>query len=83
MWSVPVRNNILDDATVVQLIAFADSANQLPRYLETMETAGFREKSVGSNLDRLVRLVPNRKWYNWNRVDNDASREVLLIHEPA
>lgn len=77
-----VRNNVPDDATVVQLIAFADSANQLPRYLETMEAAGFREKSVGNNLDRLVRLVPNRKWYNWNRADNDASREVLLIHEP-
>ena len=73
---------IAQDATVVQLVAFSDMASQLPRYLEAMSEAGFEETSAGGIDSQQVRSVPNRKWYNHQRTENDASREVLLIHRP-
>ena len=73
---------IAPDATVVQLVAFSDTASQLPRYLEAMSEAGFEETSAGGIDSQQVRSVPNRKWYNQLRASNDASREVLLIHRP-
>ena len=71
---------IAPDAYIVQLISFSDTHTQLPRYLETMEAAGFTEESTNYLQSREVRTVPNRKWYNQLRDRNDASNEVLLVH---
>ena len=78
-----IRQIIDPDTRVVQLVAFSDAASQLPRYLEAMREAGFEEASAGGIDSQQVRSVPNRKWYNNQRTENDASREVLLIHHPA
>ncbi len=77
-----IRQIIAPDAKVVQLVAFSDAALQLPRYLEAMSEAGFEETKAADIDSQQVRLVPNRKWYNHQRPENDASREVLLIHRP-
>lgn len=69
------------DALVVQLVAFSNADVQLPLYLDAVEKAGFAEvPQRGSFTGEQVRLVPNRKWYTYWRQDNDASREVLMIH---
>ena len=78
-----IRQIISPDAKVVQLVAFSDAASQLPRYLEAICKAGFEETSAGGINSQQVRSVPNRKWYNNQRTENDASREVLLIHHPS
>lgn len=65
---------------VVQLVGFADTQTQLPRYLEAMETAGFRETFLTNTGKRLTRRVPNRKWYAKLKGPVDASCELLLFH---
>jgi hypothetical protein len=68
---------------VVQLVGFADTARQLPRYLKAMNDAGFREWTPqGDASRRLGRRVPNRKWYASIQGALDASSELLLIHSP-
>jgi len=76
-----IRHVIAPDATVVQLVGFADASTQLPLYLQAMHDAGFEEwrpSVVGK--DRLGRRVPNRKWYARLQGELDASSEVLLLH---
>jgi len=76
-----IRELIASDATVVQLVGFADSRIQLPLYLQAMREAGFdewRPSAIGAN--RLGRRVPNRKWYARLQGELDASSEVLLLH---
>ncbi len=76
-----VRALIDGDAWVVQLIGFADTTSQLPRYLEAMERAGFAEILPHENGTRLRRQVPNRKWYAKLQGTLDASSEVMLFHK--
>jgi len=66
-------------AVIVQMVAFGDPKNQLPRYLENMEVAGFRELSPGPT--RIWRNVPNRRWHASIRGKTSSSREVVLLHE--
>ena len=69
--------------TLVQMIAFSDPKNQLPRYLRTMENAGFSEVKFFSNTStekRVWRTVPNRKWYASLQGNTPSSKEVVLIH---
>jgi len=70
--------------TVVQMVAFSDPSWQLPRYLETMEHAGFLESPcpdfTNSDDGRLWRSVPNRKWYADQKGMLPASKEVVLFH---
>ncbi len=78
-----VRQLVAPDATVVQLVGFGHTGEQLPRYLEAMDAAGFEEVQIrGSAQPRLVRRVPNRRWYANLQGAVDASSEVLLIHRP-
>jgi hypothetical protein len=79
-----LRPCLRDDAYVVQLVSFADPPTQLPRYLETMEKAGYIEVSTDNDLSapRLWRSVPNRRWYLRVRDAAPPSQEVLLIHRP-
>lgn len=76
---------VCDDNTVVaQMVAFQDASWQLPRYLETMEEAGFVEAMLpmlqGDRDGRLWRSVPNRRWYSDQRGETPGSQEVVLIH---
>jgi DNA modification methylase len=76
------------ESMIVQLVAFADPAWQLPAYLRTMEEAGFRE--VATKCDtaarvrgRIWRAVPGRKWYANRQGSLPASKEVMLLHRVA
>jgi hypothetical protein len=73
--------------TFVQMVAFSNPALQLPRYLESMKTAGLSEvflPSLAGNGDgRLWRTVPNRKWYAHQRGNTPGSQEVVLLHRKA
>jgi hypothetical protein len=70
----------------VQLVGFSDSKNQLPRYLDAMNAAGWQEfaPAMDSATERLRlwRSVPNRKWYATLRGNTGASREVALFLKP-
>ncbi len=72
---------------VVQMVAFGDPSWQLPRYLQTMEEAGFREVFLptlkGERDGRLWRSVPGRRWYSDQRGETPGSQEVVLIHRKA
>lgn len=81
-----IRKIIDGSATIVQLIGFSNPERQLPKYLNIMENAGFREVALEHNsigqIKRLWRNVPNRKWY----VDAGGkypTKEVVLVHKPA
>lgn len=76
-----IRALIDADAWVVQLIGFADTQSQLPRYLNAMERAGFAEIVPRETGRRFRRQVPNRKWYAKLQGTLDASSEVLLFHK--
>lgn len=76
---------VTNNATlVVQMVAFSDPSWQLPRYLETIEQAGFLElpyPDFANSADgRLWRSVPNRKWYADQKGTLPASKEVVLFH---
>jgi DNA methylase len=76
---------IADKQTLVlQMVAFSDATWQLPRYLETMESAGLTEAFLPSLRDqgdgRIWRTVPGRRWYSHKRGLTPGSAEVLLIH---
>lgn len=72
---------------VVQMVAFGDPSWQLPKYLETMNAAGFVEVNpalpMSSPDGRMWRQVPNRKWYAMQRGTIPASKEVVLFHRLA
>ena len=78
---VNLKQIVHPEAYVIQLISFSDTTTQLPLYLEIMERAGFTEISVGNIKSRLIRMVPNRRWYNQEKYQNDASKEILLVHQ--
>jgi hypothetical protein len=69
---------------IVQMVAFTHPEWQLPRYIQTMEKAGFEEVSfpeLANRADgRVWREVPNRKWYATKRGPTSSSNEVVLFH---
>lgn len=78
-WSA-VRRLLTPDALVLQLIAFSDAEAQLPRYVETMESAGYARRE---DLEpEGWRDVPNRRWYYRVQPGRGNARERLLVHEP-
>lgn len=76
-----VRAVIDPEGWVVQLIGFAQTKTQLPRYLEAMDAAGFQEVLLTEDGARLERRVPNRKWYAKLKGPVGASCELLLFHK--
>jgi DNA modification methylase len=74
-----------ENALVFQLVAFSDSAEQLPRFLEAMDEAGFTEvKPEGAALDqssgRVTRRVPLRRWYASLQGKTSSTHEHLIVH---
>ena len=67
-------------SVVVQLVAFANPTSQLPRYMASMERAGFRELVPSLALEDRWREVPSRRWYSAQRGQTPASRELVLFH---
>jgi DNA modification methylase len=79
-----VRTVMKRGAFMVQMLAFAEPARQLPRYLATMEAAGFAEilpDPTVATETRIWRNVPNRKWYASIAGKTHSSKEVVLIHK--
>ena len=77
-------HRLLDrNAVVVQLIAFSNIEDQLPRYLQAMKEAGYEELECGfanTGPTRVWRQVPLRKWYATLKGHTSSSRELLLMH---
>ena len=73
------------DTIVVQMVAFSDTAWQLPAYLKMMESAGFAEHCIpevsNASDGRAWRKVPNRKWYANVNGETPSSTEVVLFHK--
>ena len=72
-----------DDSVIAQVVGFSAPEVQVPRYLETMEQAGFQETFFSgcatADDGRLWRSVPGRRW--WTRANGKATaREVVLFH---
>lgn len=79
-----IHQVIARDGVVVQLVGFNDPDEDLPRYLATMQAAGFEQLGMGRKRasNRFWREVPNRKWHANFKGRISASRERLLIHKP-
>jgi hypothetical protein len=73
-----IRTVMRDGGYIVQMVAFSNPDEQLPRYLKNMEQAGFAEVPVGDN--RIWRQVPQRKWHATFRGKTDSANEVVLVH---
>ena len=68
---------------VVQIVAFSHPAEQLPRYLRTLQACGLVEHrpwNITSNDGRLWRKVPNRRWHTVQHHLAPGSHEVVLVH---
>jgi hypothetical protein len=73
------------NTVVVQMLAFSEPDWQLPRYLEAMAEAGFKENHIcdpsESSGGRVWRSVPSRKWYANRMGQTSGSQEVVLFHK--
>lgn len=74
-----VRRVMCDGGYMVQMVAFGRPEDQLPRYLENMQIAGFEEVSVGCN-ERIWRQVPHRKWHAALKGMTHSANEAVFIH---
>ncbi len=74
-----IRRIMEDQAHLVQLVAFADPDEQLPRYLDNLSESGFKEVRIRGR-GRTWREVPHRKWHATFRGQSHGAKEVVLIH---
>jgi hypothetical protein len=78
-----VRRTMSAATVLLQVVAFADPSEQLPRYLSVLQEAGLRECKLdvlsGDGDGRLWRQVPGRKWYA-QKSTSLAKFEVVLLH---
>jgi DNA modification methylase len=80
-----IRKVVRDGGFVVQMLAFTDPGEQLPRYLDNMKQSGFEEvhlrpKAPTVSNERIWRPVPNRRWHATMRGHTSGCREVVLVH---
>jgi DNA modification methylase len=80
-----IKKLLSPDSIVAQLIAFPFPEWQLQKYLQIMNDLGFQEINIlnnsSSNVDRIWRNVPNRKWYAQKNGPTGSSKEVVLFHK--
>ncbi|MGE3180113.1 MAG: DNA methyltransferase [Phycisphaerae bacterium] len=75
-----IRAVMRENALMIQMIAFNNPDEQLPRYLQNMDQAGFRE--VRDKYQRRIRRdVPSRRWHANLKGKLPSAREVVLIHQ--
>jgi hypothetical protein len=78
-----VRRTMSAATLLLQVVAFADPIQQLPRYLSVLRDAGLRECKLDvlsrDGDGRLWRQVPGRKWYA-QKSTSKAKFEVVLLH---
>ena len=79
-----VRTAMKTNGYMVQMVGFNDPSNQLERFVDTVQSAGFREvksKRLATWEDgRLWREVPSRRWYaNAQGSAIHTKKEVVLI----
>ena len=81
-----LRSVSSNQTTLIQLVAFSNPEQQLPRYLDVMEASGFQECILSEHLDssdgRLWRQIPGRKWHANSKGRLQSGSEVVLIHRP-
>ncbi len=80
-----IRQVMRTGASIVQMVAFKNPDEHLPRYLQTMEQAGFTELTHMPNHAqatdaRIWRDVPNRRWHATLQGRTTGSREIVLLH---
>lgn len=75
-----IRAIMKEGAFIVQMLAFNNPENQLPRYLANMNEAGFVEVTAFAR-GRIWREVPSRKWHAAVRGPSASAREVVLVHQ--
>lgn len=71
------------ETTIVQMVAFSDVDQQLPKYLDVMVRCGLvevRPWSITNGDGRLWRDIPNRKWHAQQNLHSPGAREVVLVH---
>jgi DNA methylase len=72
-----------ETTTIIQVVAFAEPAWQLPRYLDINDAVGFKEMRIPGLVcerdGRLWRTVPNRKWHADQLGSTPASNEAVLF----
>ena len=73
-----IRSVAKKGAHLVQMIAFSNPKTHLPRYLETLDQAGFA--AVQDTGGPIFRRVPGRRWHASLKGALNGSREVVLIH---
>jgi hypothetical protein len=77
-----IRGVMRNGGCMVQMLAFNRPDEQLPRYLENMEKAGFAEAGTHTSggFERIWRIVPSRKWHARLKGNTASAREVVLFH---
>lgn len=80
-----IRKVIDENGFLVQLVSFPSPTTQLPKFLDCLVKAGFRECGMTSDSGCNVRIwrdVPNRRWYTNLSENNGGRQEILLVHRP-
>jgi DNA modification methylase len=80
-----IRKVTRDGGYIVQMLSFSNPEEHLPRYLDNMKNAGFKEELLQKEntteyTNRIWRTVPNRKWHATLKGKTSGSREVVLVH---
>jgi hypothetical protein len=79
-----IRSVMRPGAFMVQMIAFSDPDNHIPRYMTNMKEAGFDRVGIRLNdslaSPSLWREVPNRKWHAQRKGVTASAKETVLIH---
>jgi DNA modification methylase len=75
-----IRKVMANGGYIVQMVAFNKRDEQLPRYLENMDTAGFKEVSAFTQKGRIWRDVPSRKWHATLHGQTESSKEMVIVH---
>ena len=71
------------DTPIIQMLAFSNPDEHLPRYLHTLRRCGLVEHrpwNITSHDGRLRRRVPNRRWHTLRHSHTPGAHEVVLIH---
>ena len=76
-----MHDALAPEAIVAQVVGFANPRQQLPRFREVLDAAGYEEIVDPDAPQRVIsRVVPHRQWYNAIAAERSARKEFLLLH---